>query len=128
MSFALDMDETIRWWKRHGSKSEWPCVNLEGGPMNPDRLRGLSLPDWPYLKERVADAADTWEAERAVFTHVAKERDLLRNAHILDMAVADILRKRLEEAEKVIRFAEGELGIMHKVGRAAWQYLAGEGK
>jgi primosomal protein N'' len=75
--------------------------------MNPETLRtwALSLHEQPNpdpVSVALA-AADAWEKERAVFTHVAKERDLLRDARILDKAHAATLRQRLEAAEERLR-------------------------
>jgi len=64
----------------------------------PDSLREAAQHMFNADAKVCRACADAWEAERAVFTHVAKERSLLRDAHVLDMAVADAQSKRLEEA------------------------------
>jgi hypothetical protein len=72
--------------------------------MNPDTLR-KKIAEWADYGDfgDLGDFADAWEKERAVFTHVAKERDLLRDARILDKAHAATLRQRLEATEERLR-------------------------
>lgn len=75
----------------------------------PDELGKIK----PFIHEQMAldilDAAiDAWKKEQSVFTVTAKERDLLKDARLLDKAhyearieaLIDILRQAVDQAEK----------------------------